>query len=76
MTSSRRRGPLAICGRAGLERLWNTLDPPLKPTLLRRRKKNLRALQLPLGHTKIESTIGHLEIEVNDALQLAEETDA
>jgi integrase len=40
-----------------------------------RRTKNLRAVQLLLGHTKLESTIRYLGIEVDDALELAEQTE-
>lgn len=47
-----------------------------KPTLIYRRTKNLRAVQLLLGHTKLESTVRYLGIEVEDALELAEQTDA
>lgn len=32
------------------------------------RTKNIRAIQLLLGHTKMESTVRYLGIEVNDAL--------
>ncbi len=46
-----------------------------KATLIYRRTKNLRAVQLLLGHTKIESTVRYLGIEVEDALELAEQTD-
>lgn len=46
-----------------------------KPTLIYRRTKNLRAVQLLLGHTKLESTVKYLGIEVEDALELAEQTD-
>ena len=46
-----------------------------KATLIYRRTKNLRAVQLLLGHTKLESTIRYLGIEVDDALELAEHTD-
>ena len=46
-----------------------------KPTLIYRRTKNLRAVQLLLGHTKLESTVRYLGIEVEDALELAEQTD-
>jgi len=46
-----------------------------KPTLIYRRTKNLRAVQLLLGHTKLESTVRYLGIEVDDALELAEQTD-
>jgi integrase len=46
-----------------------------KPTLIYRRTGNLRAVQLLLGHTKIESTVRYLGIEVDDALAIAEEVD-
>lgn len=39
-----------------------------KATLIYRRTGNLRAVQLLLGHTKIESTVRYLGIEVDDAL--------
>lgn len=38
--------------------------------------KNLRAVQLLLGHTKLESTVRYLGIEVDDALEIAEQTEA
>ena len=46
-----------------------------KPTLIYRRTKNLRAVQLLLGHTKLESTVRYLGIEVDDALEIAEQTE-
>ena len=46
-----------------------------KPTLIYRRTRNLRAVQLLLGHTKLESTVRYLGIEVEDALEIAEQTD-
>jgi len=46
-----------------------------KASLIYRRTKNLRAVQLLLGHTKIESTVRYLGIEVDDALELAEQTE-
>jgi integrase len=46
-----------------------------KATLIYRRTKNLRAVQLLLGHTKIESTVRYLGIEVDDALEMAEQTE-
>ena len=46
-----------------------------KPSLIYRRTKNLRAVQLLLGHTKLESTVRYLGIEVEDALELAEQTE-
>lgn len=60
------------------------LDPALygthtlrrtKASLIYRRTKNLRAVQLLLGHTKLESTVRYLGIEVEDALDMAEQTE-
>ena len=44
-----------------------------KATLIYRRTGNLRAVQLLLGHTKIESTVRYLGIEVDDAIAIAEQ---
>jgi integrase len=44
-------------------------------TLIYRRTKNLRAVQLLLGHTKLESTVRYLGIEVDDALEIADQTE-
>jgi integrase len=46
-----------------------------KATLIYRRTRNLRAVQLLLGHRKIESTVRCLGIEVDDALEMAEQTE-
>ena len=46
-----------------------------KATLIYRRTGNLRAVQLLLGHTKIESTVRYLGVEVDDALEIAEKID-
>ena len=43
-----------------------------KATLIYRQTKNLRAVQLLLGHTKLESTVRYLGIELEDALEIAE----
>src|SRR5437868_6460182 len=60
------------------------LDPKLfgthslrrtKATLIYRRTGNLRAVQLLLGHTKIESTVRYLGIEVDDVLAIAEQVE-
>jgi integrase len=60
------------------------LDPSLfgthslrrtKATLIYRRTGNLHAVQLLLGHTKIESTVRYLGIEVDDALTISEQVD-
>jgi integrase len=46
-----------------------------KATLIYKRTKNLRAVQLLLGHSKVESTIRYLGIEVDDALEISEQTE-
>jgi integrase len=46
-----------------------------KATLIYRRTGNLRAVQLLLGHSKVESTVRYLGIEVDDALAIAEQVD-
>lgn len=60
------------------------LDPTLfgthsirrtKATMIYRRTGNLRAVQLLLGHTKVESTVRYLGVEVDDALEIAEQMD-
>jgi integrase len=60
------------------------LDPKLfgthslrrtKATPIYRRTGNLRAVQLLLGHTKVESTVRYLGIEVDDALSIAEQVE-
>lgn len=46
-----------------------------KVALVYKRTGNLRACQLLLGHGKLESTVRYLGIEVDDALELSEQTD-
>ena len=46
-----------------------------KATLIYRRTGNLRAVQLLLGHTKIESTVRYLGIDIDDALAISEQTE-
>lgn len=46
-----------------------------KASLIYRRTKNLRAVQLLLGHASMESIIRYLGIEVDDALEFAEQTE-
>jgi integrase len=84
----RRDGHLSTRQYARLVQTWVAsigLDPVVygthslrrtKPTLIYRQTKNLRAVQLLLGHTKLESTVRYLGIEVEDALEIAEKTDA
>ena len=45
-----------------------------KANLIYRRTGNLRAVQLLLDHTKIESTVRYLGVDVEDALALSEAT--
>ena len=47
-----------------------------KASLIDRRTKNLRAVRLLLGHAKLDSTIRYLGIEIDDALEHSEQTDA
>jgi integrase len=46
-----------------------------KATLIYRRTKNLRAVQLLLGHSKLDSTVRYLGIEIDDALEMSEQID-
>ena len=57
-------------GRYGTHSLRRT-----KATLIYKRTKNIRAIQLLLGHTKLESTVRYLGIEVDDALEISEQTE-
>lgn len=46
-----------------------------KATLIYKRTKYLRAVQLLLGHTKLESIVRYLGIEVDGALKISEPTE-
>lgn len=46
-----------------------------KATLIYRRTKNIRAVQLLLGHTNLDSTVRYLGIEIDDALEMSEQID-
>ena len=84
---SHRSSHLSIRQYARIVKSWVTLvglDPQdygtyslrrTKATLIYRRTKNLRAVQLLLGHTKLESTVRYLGIEVGDALEIAEQAE-
>jgi hypothetical protein len=47
----------------------------VKPTQIYTKTGNLRAVQLLLGHTKLESTVRYLGIEVKDALSISEQVE-
>jgi integrase len=46
-----------------------------KAAMIYKQTGNLRAVQILLGHTKIESTVRYLGVDVEDALELAEATE-
>ncbi len=46
-----------------------------KATLIYARTKNIRAVQILLGHSKLDNTIQYLGVELEDALRLSEKTD-
>lgn len=46
-----------------------------KATLIYKRTENIRAIQLLLGYSKLESTVRYLGIEVDDALEISEQTE-
>jgi integrase len=46
-----------------------------KATLIYRRTQECSGVQLLLGHSKLESTVRYLGIEVDDALEMAEQTE-
>jgi hypothetical protein len=46
-----------------------------KAALIYRRTRNLPVVQLLLGHSKLESTVRYLGIDVDDALEIAEQTE-
>ncbi len=46
-----------------------------KAALIYRKTGNLRAVQLLLGHTKVDSTVRYLGVELEDALSIAEKID-
>ena len=47
----------------------------LTSRITNQRTRNLRAVQILLGHSKLESTVLYLGIELDDALKLSEQTE-
>ena len=62
-----------VLHRSGSSRVGTHTLRRTKATLIYKRTKNLRAVQLLLEHTKLESTVRYLGIEVDDALEIAEQ---
>lgn len=83
----RKQQPISYSHYRYLVRTWASnlgLDPSLygthsmrrtKATLVYAKTKNIRAVQLLLGHTKVDNTIRYLGVELEDALLLSEGTD-
>lgn len=68
-----RKDPVAILRPLKLFRthsLWRT-----KASVIYKATGNLRAVQILLGHAKIDSTVRYLGVDVEDALELAERTE-
>jgi site-specific recombinase XerC len=60
--------------RAQPGHLWHTLATP-QAALIYRKAGNLRSVQLLLGHSKLESTVRYLGVEVDDAIAISEGVD-
>lgn len=54
----------------GTHSFWGT-----KASIIYKAIGNLRAVKILLGHTRIESTVRYLGVDVEDALVLAESTE-
>ena len=55
--------------------IWYALFAPNEAGTDYKKTGNLRAVQLLLGHTKLESTVRYLGIEVDDALSISEQVE-
>ena len=66
---------MGIEHRARPEALWYAFDETHKAAQIYKKNGNIRAVQLLLGHTKLESTVCYLGIEVDDALAISEQVE-
>ena len=55
--------------------IWDALAATNEGRPVYRQTGNLRAVQLLLGHTKIESTVRYLGIEIDDAIEIVMKVD-
>ena len=55
--------------------IWDALDAATKVAQIYKKTGNLRAVQLLLGHTKLESSVRYLGIEVDDALSISKQVE-
>jgi len=58
--------------RSGSERIWHAFDEANQSDPDLQKDSNLRAVQLQLGHTKMDSTVRYPGVELEDALAIAE----
>jgi site-specific recombinase XerC len=61
--------------RIATGRVWTHSLRRTKAALIYKATGNLRAIQILLGHTKIENTVRYLGVDIDDALTLAETTE-
>jgi hypothetical protein len=61
--------------KPGCINVRNAFSAPNESNVIYRRTGNLRAVQILPGHTKIESTVRYLGVEVDDAIALSEQVD-
>ena len=63
---------MGIGDRTALRRVWHALVRRTKASIIYKATANLRAVQILLGHSKIENPVRYLGVDVEDALTLAE----
>ena len=65
-------GRMRRSGKLGLRHPLNAAN---RAAQIYKKTGNLRAVQLLLGHTKLESTVPYLGIEIDDALAISEQVE-